>query len=79
MSESEDLNEESRERDWLSYSLGRAAIQDEENFQGFSNMAKRTIRYKKPEWKEWVYVYLEENEVENYVKSLENQGYRVEK
>lgn len=42
-------------------------------------MAKRTIRYKKPEWKEWVYVYLEENEVENYVKALENQGYRVEK
>lgn len=42
-------------------------------------MAKKTIRYKKPEWREWVYLKLNEDEVETWVAALEAQGYQVEK
>lgn len=42
-------------------------------------MAKRTIRYRKVLWKNWVYVSLEENEVDAYVSYLQEQGYIVEK
>lgn len=40
---------------------------------------KITIRYKKPAWREWIYLRLNENEVEKMVAELESQGYQVEK
>jgi hypothetical protein len=42
-------------------------------------MEKRTIRYRRPEWKNWVYVVVKEKEVEEMVTKLEKEGYIVER
>lgn len=42
-------------------------------------MNKRTIRYRKAEWKNWVYEVVKEDEVEKRVADLEALGYIVEK
>lgn len=42
-------------------------------------MAKRTIRYKKPEWQSWVYITVPEEEIDKWIENLEAKGYQVEK
>lgn len=41
-------------------------------------MNKRTIRYKKPDWKNWAYMVVEESKVAETISILESQGYEVE-
>jgi hypothetical protein len=42
-------------------------------------MNKRAIRYRKPEWHNWVFIQVEESEVAEKVAQLEALGYIVEK
>lgn len=42
-------------------------------------MNKRVIRYKKPEWSNWVTMVVNEFEVEQKIRLLESLGYEVEK
>lgn len=41
-------------------------------------MAKKTLRYRKPEWKDWVYVEVEKEEVATWRAALKAEGYIVE-
>lgn len=41
-------------------------------------MAKRSIRYKLPDWSSWNYIEVEEKEVEEKVAALIALGYEVE-
>ena len=41
-------------------------------------MSKRvTIRYKKPEWREYCFVTVDESEVDKWTTALKEQGYEV--
>lgn len=41
-------------------------------------MEKRSIRYKKPEWKNWVWETVDEKDLESRVSILKGMGYIVE-
>lgn len=41
-------------------------------------MSRITLRYKKPKWKEWVYLIADPDEVEKWARELRANGYIVE-